>query len=361
MFADFWHGHLQSSLSAVSSHIVSIIPGYDVMTVESEWLIFRIGACRYLALFVLAMPVAAPAQEIDVYPPPPPRVSPVAGAIDFHVHSGPDVFGRGLLDSEVAAAAARAGMRGLVLKNHVTSTADRAYLVTRSVPGIEVFGGIVLNGAVGGINPVAVEWMHRMEGGRGKVVWLPTFEAAAHIAVFGGPERGLVAADSGTVRPETEAVLKIVAREDLVLQTGHISTAEALAVIRRGRDLGVENMIVTHAMADIPGMTIGEMKQAALMGAYLELVYLNHLMGPSAHLAWMRHWSQVSLADMADAIDAVGAAHFVLSSDLGQIGNPIHPDGYKMMVAGLKAAGITDDEIDLMMRRNPAKLLGLDD
>ena len=197
MFADFWHGHLQSSLSAVSSHIVSIIPGYDVMTVESEWLIFRIGACRYLALFVLAMPVAAPAQEIDVYPPPPPRVSPVAGAIDFHVHSGPDVFGRGLLDSEVAAAAARAGMRGLVLKNHVTSTADRAYLVMRSVPGIEVFGGIVLNGAVGGINPVAVEWMHRMEGGRGKVVWLPTFEAAAHIAVFGGPERGLVAADSG--------------------------------------------------------------------------------------------------------------------------------------------------------------------
>ncbi len=301
----------------------------------------------------------AVARELGDYPPPPPLVSPIEGAIDFHVHSGPDVFGRGLLDVEVATAAARAGMRGLVFKNHVTSTADRAYLVMQQVPGIEAFGGIVRNRAVGGISPAAVEWMHRMEGRRGKVVWLPTFEAAGHIAVFGGSGPGLAVANDGTLSAETEAVLEIIAREDLVLHTGHVSTSEALAVIRRGRDLGVENMVVTHAMADVPNMSIEEMQQAALMGAYLELAYLNHLMGPDAHLDWMRRWQQVSLAKMADAIDAVGAEHFVLSSDLGQIGNPIHSDGFKVMVTGLTNEGIGEEELDLMMRRNPAKLLGL--
>ena len=72
-------------------------------------------------------------------------------------------------------------MRGIVLKNHVATTADRAQLVMKVVPGIEVCGGIVLNNAVGGINPAAVEWMHRMSGGRGKVVWLPTFDSDKHI------------------------------------------------------------------------------------------------------------------------------------------------------------------------------------
>ena len=119
------------------------------------------------------------------FPPPPPLVSPIAGAIDFHVHSSPDVFGRSLTDVEVALLAKRHGMRALVYKNHVTSTADRAFLVMQQVPGIEAFGGVALNRAVGGINPDAVEWMLRMEGGRGRVVWLPSFDADHHLKTFG--------------------------------------------------------------------------------------------------------------------------------------------------------------------------------
>src|SRR5437762_855610 len=96
------------------------------------------------------------------FPPPPPRVSPAAGVIDMHVHPDPDVFGRSLTDVEMAMIARRKGMRGIVLKNHVVTTADRAALTMQQVPGIEVWGGIVLNSSVGGINPAAVEWMHRM-------------------------------------------------------------------------------------------------------------------------------------------------------------------------------------------------------
>ena len=80
-------------------------------------------------------------------------------------------------------------MRGILLKNHISETASRAALIMKVVPGIEVFGGIVLNKAVGGINPDAVEWMHRVYGSRGKVVWLPTFESDKHVKTFASPTR----------------------------------------------------------------------------------------------------------------------------------------------------------------------------
>src|SRR5215210_3390143 len=146
------------------------------------------------------------------FPPPPPKVSPAAGVIDMHVHSHPDVFGRNMDDVDVATLAKAKGMRGLVLKNHVATTADRAALAMKAVPGIEIWGGIVLNKAVGGINPAAVEWMHRMYGGRGKIVWLPTFDADKHIKTLVSKDSsGITVAPNGQVTPELEEVLKIIA------------------------------------------------------------------------------------------------------------------------------------------------------
>ena len=107
------------------------------------------------------------------FPPPPPKVSPAAGVIDMHTHTHPDVFGRSIDDVDLATLAKARGMRGIVIKNHISETASRAALAMKAVPGIEVWGGIVLNNAVGGINPVAVEWMHRFYGSRGKVVGCP--------------------------------------------------------------------------------------------------------------------------------------------------------------------------------------------
>jgi microsomal dipeptidase-like Zn-dependent dipeptidase len=286
--------------------------------------------------------------------------NPIEGAIDFHVHSAPDAFARNISDIDVAEFAARKGMRAIVLKNHITMTADRAALVAEVVPAIEVFGGVVLNHAVGGLNPAAVEVMATMSGGRGKVVWLPTRDAAHDIVTFDKPGEGIRVAENGAVTPEAMAVLEKVKEHDLVLQTGHVSPDEALTVIRKAKEMGIDKVAVTHAMAKVPGLSIDQMKQAAADGAYLELDFLNHLMGPNAHLEWMHEWDQVSIADMANAIKEVGADHFILATDLGQSGNPIHPDGYEMLVRGLEDAGIPRADIEKMMKDNPARLLGLD-
>jgi len=294
------------------------------------------------------------------FPPPPPKVSPAVGVIDMHVHSHPDVFGRNMDDIDVAQLAKAKGMRGILLKNHISETASRAALVMKVVPGIEVFGGIVLNKAVGGVNPDAVEWMHRVYGSRGKVVWLPTFESDKHVKTFSKPDaRGLVVAPGGQVTPEMEAILKIIARENLLLATGHVHPEEVIAVVRRGRDLGVKNMIVTHAFTNVPGLTMAQAKQVADMGAMLEVCFLQFLAGPNAPLAFLTHWTQINAKNVAQAIKEVGAKSLVVSSDLGQSANMTHPDGIEAAIAAMKKEGISDGDIDLMMRKNPARLLGL--
>jgi len=294
------------------------------------------------------------------FPAPPPKTSPAQGAIDFHVHSEPDVFGRSMDDIDVAVLAKRKGMRALVLKNHVTMTADRAVLVMKTVPGIEIFGGIVLNNSVGGINPAAVEWMHRMSGGRGKVVWLPTFDADMHVKTLVDPKAsGIVVAPGGVVTPQLDAVLKIIARENLVLATGHIHAEEVMAVVRRAAELGVRNILVTHALTNIPGLSIEQARQVARMGGYIEYCYLQSMTGPDAQHAWMRHWTKVSLKDLAKAIADIGAQHMVLSTDLGQHANMTHPDGMEDMITGLLKEGVSQADIDLMVKKNPARLLGL--
>jgi hypothetical protein len=99
------------------------------------------------------------------------------------------------------------------------------------------------------------------------------------------------------------------------------------------------------------------MKQAASMGARMELCALGILVGPEAHLEWMRESIRVPLAETAKCIKSVGARHFVLGTDLGQTGNPTPADGLSMFVAGLQAHGVTRDEIQTMGRETPGALL----
>ena len=313
-----------------------------------------------LAAAALALSASGFAFAQVGFPPPPPKVSPAAGVIDMHVHPAPDVFGRALTDIETVTLARRKGMRGIVLKNHVVTTADRAATAMEVVPGIEVWGGIVLNNSVGGVNPAAVEWMHRMSGGRGKVVWLPTFDSDKHVKTLVDRNKsGLVVAPDGKVTPQMEEILKIIARENLLLATGHVHAEEVVAVTKRAKELGVKNIIVTHGLTNIPGLTMEQAKEVTAMGGVIEVCYLQFMTGPDAQYAWMKHWNQVNTTQVLMALNEVGADSLVISTDLGQQGMMMPPDGVENAIAALKAAGISQGDIDKMMKKNPAKLLGL--
>lgn len=285
------------------------------------------------------------------------------GAIDMHIHSAPDVSSRCLNDIELAQKAKEMGMRGFLIKNHEFITNDRAYLVRQVVTGIEAFGGIVLNESVGGLNPVAVERMIRFTGGYGRIVWLPTFDAAHHKSFFAkrADAGGIRVLDgTGQVLPELRKILQLVARADIILATGHLSPQEALVVVQTAKAEGVKRILITHALASPVQMPLEDIRRCVEMGAFIEHVYVAHLVGPQAHQEWMRSWRHISMEAYADAVRALGAKRCILCSDLGQYLNPTPADGLQEFVGALSRQGISDEEIRWMVRENPARLLGLE-
>ena len=283
-----------------------------------------------------------------------PQIDPMLdGAIDLHVHSAPDVDARVADDPAVAAAYAEAGARAILLKNHYLVTSDRAYLARQAAPTLEVFGGIVLNKQVGGLNPAAIRAMSQILGQYGKVVWFPTRDAENHLRVDPRDDTPVkVVDDGGNLLPEARECLNVIAGAGLALFSGHICPAEVLTVFREAATMGVTKLLVTHAMSPWPNMTIDQMQEVVALGGLLELAALFTL--STAPLGATR-----APAEYAAAIKAVGAQHFVLSSDLGQAVNPIHPLGFKTFLMEMLQAGITMDEIVLMTRTNPARLLDL--
>ncbi len=249
---------------------------------------------------------------------------------------------------EMAVLARSKGMRGIVLKNHYESTAGLAYLARKAAPGLEVIGGIDLNLTVGGLNVFAVEQMTGVVGGWGRIVWMPTFDAENQVRYSKETRASVSVARDGALLPATKAVIAAVAKHQLTLATGHLSPEDGLLVLEEARRQGVRRTLVTHATTAPVLMNVAQMKQATGLGAYIELVGGN--VSPAA---------ASRLDELAATIRQVGPQFCILSSDLGRKGNPLPTDGFAALLGAMRARGFTDQELAVMTKANPARVLGL--
>jgi Family of unknown function (DUF6282) len=304
----------------------------------------------WMAGAVLASLVSAPgvaSAQVDDAPS-------LEGVIDLHAHVAPETsmlpYMRAFDALEAAELAHIYGMRGIVLKEHHTETASWAYLVSQVVPDVELYGGIVLNRTVGGINPVAVEAMARVRGGLGRVVYMPTVDA-----------NSIEISRDGRLVPEVYEVLDVMAEYNLSLSTGHISPEESLMLIRAAKDAGVDHIYVQHPNHGGVVMSMATMKEAVRLGALIEIVLSGEgLTGGRAAAVDLENpvmdYGPQKLADMRE----LGPANIVLTSDLGQPGRVDYARAFQMALAVLADSGFSQEEIDLMTRRNPARFLGLE-
>lgn len=282
------------------------------------------------------------------------------GAIDLHLHATPSLFPRVATEGEVADAAAQAGFSAILLKCHHESTVARAGALDEAFDGLRVFGGIVLNRYVGGIDPEVVE--EALEGGA-KQVWFPTIDAVYHALLHGGTggfdaqvgsevrreAEGIPLLLKGKLKREVESILEMIARHDAILGTAHQSYEELRIIIPRARELGVAKVLLTHPFFKVPGLSLQQAQELVALGAIAEFTYCT--VSP--------RWAYAGIDEVADAIRTLGAENCILTSDGGQMDNPIPPEGLRIFVRDLMGAGVNASEIDMMIRRNPARLLGL--
>ena len=271
------------------------------------------------------------------------------GAMDIHVHCAPDprVDRRGSA-IDMAQQARDMGMLGMVLKSHEFPTHPVAYTASQAVPGITLIGGVTLDVEVGGLNPTAVESTAKVGG---RVVWMPTFSARAdrqHKGLNGGIS---LLDDQGKLVPEVFSVLEIVKNYDMVLSTGHISTAESMALVSEARKMGIERVVVTHAttMSFWTGMTLEDMKVLASMGAYIE--HCLHVLMPLTF--------RLPPKELVKTITSIGPEKCIISTDFGQDFHPMPAEGLRMGIATLLRAGLEEVEVGMLVKDNPCRLLGL--
>jgi Family of unknown function (DUF6282) len=281
----------------------------------------------------------------------------VRGAFDLHVHIWPDVVERRIDDVSLARRFGELGLGGFVMKSHYTSTAERASVVREVVPGVKAMGALVLNQAVGGMNPLAVDIAGR-EGAR--IVWMPTVDSPNETAGRTDPkpgdkvpvwaklqhelrEQGMsvepvdAVGEDGQVLPATREVLRTVARYDMVLATGHLSASQSLAVAEAALEEGVRDVVVTHPDYPAQDMSLEDQVRLADAGAIIERCFTTPYTGKCSWERWL------------DGVRAVGPERTLLSTDLGQVSNPPVEDGLPLMAEKLLEAGFTEDDVRVMV------------
>ncbi len=286
------------------------------------------------------------------------------GAIEFHVHSGPDLFPRLLDHVGMAQMAKNAGYRALVLKSQNMGTADRVPFIRMIVPDIDIFGSITLNYSVGGINPFAV---NAAIGFGAKVVWMPTIDARNHMNYFGGlgqfgssiksekklPDfykkaKGLtVLSDDGKLLPEVRDILDLVAANNIAFGLGHVSVDEFFALAKGCKDAGVKKMFVDHPDIAFTKVPLESQIKLAQMG--VKMNYVAAQISPKFYC--------VSPKEVANNIRQVGVQNALISTDLGQISNPDPIESMRSYIQILLEEGFTPSDVKTMLHDNPAAFL----
>ena len=277
-------------------------------------------------------------------------------AIDLHVHTAPDVIPRYATDLDTGREAIDAGMRGVVVKSHIVPTAGRVELTNLELDRPILYGGVTLNGGVGGINPAAVEIALDLGA---DVVWLPTAWSRNHAGIarqagtthFMGQrvpdaDEDISLLEDGELPPALLEVVDLVAAEDAVLGTGHVSPEESIAVAEACADAGAR-CLVNHAFFRVVDASLEEQERLVDLGATVEYCAYS-LQSTDGH----------TVDRIAEAVDRLGPEHCALATDFGQEGNA-PAEGLARFAEAVVRAGVDEDDIRLMVTETPAHVLGL--
>lgn len=271
------------------------------------------------------------------------------GAVDLHIHTAPDIFPRCVTAVTAAQAAKQAGMRAIVVKSHSTDTAARAEMAS-DIAQFPVYGAVVLNYSVGGLNEYAVLETAR-QGGR--IVWMPTISARHFIpraqsapmlmrAIPSGVPGLVISHDGVRIDPPVARILDLIAEHGLVLATGHLAPLESRMLVEEAVARGVRRIVVTHPHETFVGMSIDDVSHFAALGAFIEFT------------------DNSPLEERVKTIRAVGVAQCFVSTDGGTTERPSPVVRLTSYLNALLEAGFSEAEVRHMSASVPAYLLGLD-
>ncbi|MCL6446732.1 MAG: hypothetical protein K6U04_01045 [Armatimonadetes bacterium] len=278
-------------------------------------------------------------------------------AIDMHIHAYPDFVTRSQDMIEVSIDAARAEMRAVAFKDHYNLTAGAAYLTQRYIDQLyekgeipratSVYGGIGLNfGMRPDVVKIALKYPNM------KMIWFPTFNSAGYLRSAGKGEGGVALVDKKQkVLPEVEEIMHMAKEAKVGIGLGHTDFYELLPLCAKAKEIGAR-VVLDHPLLELNKLTLAEMKECAGYGAYIG-TYCQPMI-PSLYQPVADPFETVT------TIKEIGAERCIIGSDFGQVLHVKTVEGIRIFIRALLAFGIKKEEIEMMIKDNPAKLMYLD-
>ena len=293
------------------------------------------------------------------------------GSVDLHVHCGPESIPAKIDAIDLARQIVEYDMKAAVVKNHSAETSSWAVLASKFY-GRCIYGSVTLNWDVGGINRYAVRAaLGPTLFGESllRIIWMPTLHSEWMLERqrrqgkkedipkgFAGGSRGGISLEE--IRPiklneyatEFEVVLDMIAKNDLVLATGHISPLEISTAIDLAKTHDVKKIIVTHPIwpSATDSFSDDHIREFAKKGAFIEFV------------AYASIKDRKAFSRTVKLIQVIGSERCILSSDLGRPQEPIPALGLLRFARDLIEAGISRSDVFTMLKTNPSHLLGID-
>ena len=244
----------------------------------------------------------------------------------------------------------------MLFKSNDFSCHDRAYLIRQELPDFEVFGSLCMNRVHGDkVNVFAAEKAVVTTANLCRCIWMPTQDAVYQNIRYHGKKEGVpVVDDNGRVLSEVVRVMEICEEANIIFATGHSSPEERIVLARKAREVGVKKCVVTHANSGIWEMTHDQIKRCIDLGAWVEYSYITNLWGPGTGLPDFERMGNREFADFA----RIAPERSIITTDLGQVGMPHPVDGMRCCILALLENGLSQQQVDFMVRTNPAQLVG---
>ncbi|MGH7833521.1 MAG: DUF6282 family protein [Candidatus Binatia bacterium] len=281
------------------------------------------------------------------------------GAIDCHIHAYPDFVHRSQNMIQIAIDASKAGMRAIAFKDHWNVSAGSAYLVQQHIDyliekgelqhQVKVYGGA---GTCFGMNAESIRV--GLQYPNFKMIWFPTFTSLGFWRGAGQPEKGGVrlVGEDGKVLPEVVKIMEMSVEKKVGIGFGHTDFQELLPLARLAKDIGARATL-DHPLLELNKLLLDEMKQLADLGVYVG-TYCQPMI-PSLYQP---------VADPVETIrtiQQIGPERCIIGSDFGQVLHMDAIDGMRVFIRALLGYGIKPEQVKVMLKDNPAKLMWLDD
>jgi hypothetical protein len=168
--------------------------------------------------------------------------------------------------------------------------------------------------------------------------------------VLPGPEAGIEILEGGKLKSVVKEIVQIARNHRMIVSSGHISIQESLALVEECQKHNVP-FLLAHPLSSSVGASIDDQKEVAKRGGYVEHCFIG----------MMPMHGRLEPPRIVEAIKEIGPSQTVLSTDGGMTWNPPPHELMRMYIASLLSLGIEEESIRIMIQRNPAKILELDE